>query len=113
MTEKNLILEAFSIYQIDAIIKTNKKINKIDVFNGIRAVSSVITVSPIQLPQLEIKNTDSIEYSYIRIKYLVSSNSEEDIQKIKSDIIHGTEDLPKIPGLLQFIIREPTNKKIK
>jgi hypothetical protein len=112
--EKNLILEALNIYQVDAIIKTSKvKINKIDILNSLRALNNVITVSPIQLPALELKNTSEVEYTYIKIKFLVSQDGGTDIDKIKQDATSGTEDKPRIPGLLQFIIRHQSLKKIK
>lgn len=114
MKLKQLLLEAYNIFSVDIIVKTDKnKVNKVDVFNTIRALPDVITLSPIQLDSLEAKNDENYEWSYLKLKYLVIKDPNVEIDEIRGKAIRGFEDKPKVEGLLQFIIRHQTIKKIK
>jgi hypothetical protein len=104
----NILLEAVSLHKIDVLIKTAADKNKVEVYNQIRALSGVVVVTVEQSEFLDDKSTDKFEYSLLHIKYLVSSDSKTDIDKIKVDALITT----RIPGLLQYIPRYQTAQQI-
>ena len=108
-----LILEGVNIYSADVIIKSDKnKTNQTDVYNKIRGLPDVVTVNTVYLPELEKKDTDLVEYSYLIIKIISKGKPEDDFNSVKQMALHGFEDKPKIEGLIQFIIRNKTIKEI-
>jgi hypothetical protein len=104
----NILLETVSLDKIDVLIKTDTGINKVEVYNQIRALTGVVVVTVEQSEFLDSKATDKFEYSLLHIKYLVSADSKTDIDKIKMDALITT----RIPGLLQFIPRYQTSQQI-
>ena len=105
----NILLEAVALNKIDVLIKTSTNdINKVEVYNQIRALSGVVVVTVEQSEFLDSKATDKFEYSLLHMKYLVSADSKTDIDKIKVDALMTT----RIPGLLQFIPRYQTAQQI-
>jgi hypothetical protein len=102
------LLEIISIDKIDVLIKTASDINKVEVYNQIRALSGVVVVTVEQSEFLDSKATDKFEYSLLHMKYIVNSDPKTDIDKIKSDALITT----RIQGLLQFIPRYQTIKTI-
>ena len=45
MKLSNLLLEGLTLYLVDILIKTDKDINKVEVYNQIRAVENVVVVT--------------------------------------------------------------------
>lgn len=101
-----ILTEAAKLYRIDVLIKTSTNVNKVTVYNEIRALTGVVVVTVEQSQFLDSKATDKFEYSLLHIKYLVTSDPKTDIDKIKLDALVTT----KIPGLLQFIPRYKTSQ---
>jgi hypothetical protein len=104
----NILLETVSLDKIDVLIKTDTGINKVEVYNQIRALTGVVVVTVEQSEFLDSKATDKFEYSLLHVKYLVTSDPKTDIDKIKTDALITT----RIPGLLQFIPRYKTVQNI-
>ena len=104
----NLLLEGLTLYLVDILIKTDKDINKVEVYNQIRALTGVVVVTVEQSEFLDSKATDKFEYSLLHIKYLVTADPKTDIDRIKTDCLVTT----RIPGLLQFIPRYQTAKQL-
>jgi hypothetical protein len=102
------LLEAVNLAKIDVLIKTTAKINKVEVYNQIRALTGVVVVTIEQSEFLDSKATDRFEYSLLHIKYLVANDSKTSIDDIKKNALITT----RIPGLLQFIPRYQTAKTI-
>ena len=100
----NILLEAVSLDKIDVLIKTSTDINKVEVYNQIRALEGVVVVTVEQSEFLDSKATERFEYSLLHMKYIVTSDSKTDIDNIKKDALTTT----RIPGLLQFIPRYKT-----
>ncbi len=116
MELKTIILESnFNLFYVDVVIKTEKlKTTKLDAFNQIRALPDVITVNPLYIPQIDARETDVVEYSYVKMKFLSSSsNPTQEMYDIRARALRGFDDKHKIVGLMQFIIREKTIKKVK
>ncbi len=101
----NILLENINVYSIEALIKTIAGENKVEIYNQIRAVSGIIVVTVEQSDFLDSKATNQYEYSLLKMKYLVTSTPEEDINKIK------TNSVKTIPGLVSFIPRLNTIEK--
>jgi hypothetical protein len=104
----NILLEAISLDKIDVLIKTSTDINKVEVYNQIRALTGVVVVTVEQSEFLDSKATDKFEYSLLHMKYIVISDAKTDIDKIKTDALVTT----RIPGLLQFIPRYKTAQNV-
>jgi hypothetical protein len=101
----NILLENINVYSVEALIKTIAGENKVEIYNQIRAVSGIIVVTVEQSDFLDSKATNQYEYSLLKIKYLVSSTPEEDINKIK------VNSVKTIPGLVSFVPRLNTIEK--
>jgi hypothetical protein len=106
----NILLQEklLDIYSIDVLIKTDKTENKVGIYNHIRALQGVVVVKVEQNAYLDAQATDQFEYSLLHVKYTVSNTPEEDIKKIKTDAMLTH----KVDGLLQFIPRFKTIKKV-
>jgi hypothetical protein len=101
----NILLENINVYSVEALIKTIAGENKVEIYNQIRAVSGIIVVTVEQSDFLDSKATNQYEYSLLKIKYLVLSTPEEDINKIK------VNSVKTIPGLVSFVPRLNTIEK--
>jgi hypothetical protein len=104
----DILLEAVSLDKIDILIKTSTDINKVEVYNQIRALAGVVVVTVEQSEFLDSKATDKFEYSLLHMKYIVTADPKTDIDKIKVDALVTT----RIPGLLQFIPRYKTAQNV-
>ena len=105
---QDILLEAVALDKIDVLIKTDTGINKVEVYNQIRALTGVVVVTVEQSEFLDSKATDRFEYSLLHMKYIVTADSKTDIDKIKKDALITT----RIPGLLQFIPRYQTAQNV-
>jgi len=104
----NILLETVSLDKIDVLIKTSTGINKVEIYNQIRALTGVVVVTVEQSEFLDSKATDKFEYSLLHMKYIVTADPKTDIDKIKVDALVTT----RIPGLLQFIPRYKTAQNV-
>jgi hypothetical protein len=104
----DILLESIALDKIDVLIKTSTGINKVEIYNQIRALPGVVVVTVEQSEFLDSKATDRFEYSLLHIKYIVTSDSKTDIDKIKKDALITN----RISGLLQFIPRYKTAQNI-
>ena len=105
---RSILLEAVSLDKIDVLIKTSTDINKVDIYNQLRAIDGIVVITVEQNQFLDSKATDLFEYSLLHMKYLVTSDPKTDIDRIKK-IAMVTK---RIPGLLQFIPRYKTAQNI-
>lgn len=101
----NILLEGISVYAVEALIKTVAGENKVEIYNQVRALSGIIVVTVEHSEFLDSKATDNYEYSLLKMKYIVTSTPEEDINKIK---VNAQKN---IQGLVQFIPRLKTIEK--
>ena len=109
MTKLNNILnEMLSIYRIDVLIKTNSNFNQVLIYNEVRALPGVVVVTVQQSDFLDAKATNTAEFALLKMKYIVTTTPEDDIQKIKV----ASSTTHKVDGLLQFIPRLQTVEKI-
>jgi len=96
------------IYKIEALIKVTNDINKTFVYNSIRGINGVVVVSVEQNNYLDSQKTDEYSYSLLKIKYMVTTKPEDDINIIKKKALISD----KIEGLIQFLPRFQTIQKI-
>jgi hypothetical protein len=104
----DILLESISLDRIDVLIKTSTDVNKVEVYNQLRAISGVVVITVEQNEFLDSKATDRFEYSLLHMKYIVTSDPKTDIDNIKKDAMITT----RISGLLQFIPRYKTTQNI-
>lgn len=104
----NILNEVLSIYKIDVLIKTNSNYNQVFLYNEIRALPGVVVVTVQQSDFLDSKATNTAEFALLKMKYIVATTPEEEIQKIKSAAFTTN----KVEGLLQFIPRIQTIEKV-
>jgi hypothetical protein len=105
MKLSNILLEGINVYSIEALIKTVAGENKVEIYNQVRAVSGIVVVTIEHSDFLDSKATKQYEYSLLKMKYIVKSTPEDDINNIK------TIAVKTIPGLVSFIPRLNTLEK--
>jgi hypothetical protein len=105
---QDILLEAVALDRIDVLIKTSTDVNKVEVYNRLRAIEGVVVITVEQNEFLDSKATDKFEYSLLHMKYIVTSDPKTDIDKIKKEAMVTT----RIPGLLQFIPRYKTAQNV-
>ena len=101
----NILLEGINVYSIEALIKTTSGENKVEIYNQVRALPGIIVVTVEHSEFLDSKATDNYEYSLLKMKYIVKTTPEEDINTIKAI------STKNILGLVQFIPRLKTIEK--
>jgi hypothetical protein len=104
----DILTEAVALDKIDVLIKTSTDVNKVEIYNQIRALTGVVVVTVEQSEFLDSKATDKFEFSLLHMKYLVTSDPKTAIDEIKKDALVTT----RIPGLLQFIPRYKTAQNV-
>ncbi len=106
---KQILKESLTLYEMEVLIRTSrdKEVNKIEIYNRLRALQGVVVVNVEQNNFLHTKTDERSEYSLIHIKYIVGKDPVESMNIIKQDALMHS----KIPGLLQFIPRVKTVKK--
>jgi hypothetical protein len=93
---------------MDVLIKTAADVNKVEIYNQIRAIQGVVVMTIEQSEYLDGQATDKFEYSLLHMKYIVTSGPKTDIDNIKKDAMITT----RIQGLLQFIPRYKTAQNV-
>ena len=58
----NILLESITLDKIDILIKSSTEVNKIEIYNQIRAIEGVVVVTIEQSEFLDSKATDKFEY---------------------------------------------------
>lgn len=108
MKLKDLLLETAHLSKIEVLIKTSGGVNKVEVYNDIRALKGVVVCTVEQNGYLETKSTDNFEYSLLHIKFISGASAQDTMKEIRKDALVTN----KIDGLLQFIPRFQTLEKI-
>jgi hypothetical protein len=101
-------MEKQKIFKIEALIKSDAELDKTHIFNEIRALEGIITLSVHTNDYLIRRSTDEYEYSLLSIKY---TSPNQPIERIK-DIIKNSKTTSKIHGLFQFIPRIKTISQV-
>lgn len=100
----NILLEGATLYRVEILIKTKKEVNKVEIYNQIRALTNVVVVTVEQNDFLMSKSTDQFDYELLYLKFLATGEPKEVIDEIKKEAMITR----RIPGLLQFIVRYKT-----
>lgn len=109
MTLKKLLLEGLSLWKIEVLLKTNPKINKIDIYNQLRAVEGVVVLNIKHSDFLDKKSSKISEFSLVYIKFISRTKPDETLALMKRLMSAGDT---KINGLMQFIPRYQTLTQI-
>ena len=109
---KNILTEILNTYYVEAFIKSNREYHITDILDQIRAVRKITIVrnlTPEDYPQ-----KPNIEYTLVTIKFITRGNQEDDLERIKNDIL--TSDMKKtdlrIPGVKSFKFKNETLKRL-
>jgi hypothetical protein len=106
---QNILSEIkLNIYYCEVLCKTSKDENKVFIYNEIRGLKNVVVVEVEKNEYLNSQADEKTEYSLLKIKYISRDKPHDDINRIKLDAMSHS----KIRGLLQFIPRFKTLKKI-
>lgn len=103
-----ILNEAMSLCYCEVLIKTDIEINKVTIYNEIRALPGVVVVSVENNKYLNSRRNEKNEYSLLKIKYIAKDTPETEIK----NITRMAKTSYKIKGLLQFIPRFKTIKKL-
>ena len=104
----NIITEILNTYQVEAYLLTDREHFVTDVLDQIRAIRKITIVRNIT-PEDYLQPSDS-EYTSVNIKFITRGKAEEDMEKIKQDILTSdmsTTDL-RVPGVKTFKFRPET-----
>lgn len=102
--KKESAKKAFRTYEITLLIKTEKKINRTEVQDRIRAIDGVTTVESMEsdrLDSLSKKNTKN-NFDLYKIKFMTNKDPKEKVDTIKDNILHSDPDKnsAKISGVV-------------
>ena len=92
--------EELIVYKIGVIIKFDKKIDRFQIYNKLRAIQDVIIVTPKDIQKLNKRQTETTEFGYVTIKFLSSTTPVDSIKQIEIAAIRGHETSKKINGLI-------------
>jgi len=102
LKEEKVLNESLNLYQAYVLISVNKDIDRADVFNAMRAIPNVVIVKPKDSDYLNSKETDSIGYSYVNIKFISNHNAILDFKEIKKIALAGNDEAYKVEGLISI-----------
>ena len=109
---KNILTEVLNTYQVNADIFTDSDFNITDILDQIRAIRKITIVRNITPEDYPQKN--EVEYTLVTIKFITRDKPEEDLIKIKEDIL--TSDMSntdlRIPGVRTFKFKEETLRRL-
>ena len=109
---KNILTEILNTYYVEAFIKSDREFHITDILDQIRAIRKITIVrniTPEDYPQ-----TPDVETTKVSIKFITRGTPEEDMEKIKQDIL--TSDMSdkdlRVPGVTVFKFKEETLKRL-
>lgn len=105
---KSLLKEILDIkiYSCEILLQTSTNINKVDIYNMIRGINGVVTLTVRHSNFLTSKSNEKLEWSLIYIKFISNGDVMYDIKKIKQlAISHSNKEI------FRFIPRSKTIKK--
>lgn len=109
---KNILLEDLNLFSCEVLIKVSTEVNKVEVYHKLRAIKGVVVVTIRQSDFLDSKGTDDYEWALLYIKFITPFKPYEEIRKIGLKAIRGGENEKKIDGLLSFVPRSNSIRKV-
>ena len=109
---KNILNEVLNTFMVQAYMLTNTDYNITDILDQIRAIRKVTIVRNITPPEY-MQKIDT-EYTSVNIKFITRAKPEEDMEKIKQDILtsdRSANDL-RVPGVKSFKFKPETLRRI-
>ena len=108
MKLSNILLEGLTLFKVDILIKTTNTVNKVEVYNQIRALKNVVVITIEQNDFLRSKSTDTFDYELLHLKFLTKGIPKDATNDIKKEAMITQ----RIFGLLQFIVRYKTIQQL-
>lgn len=94
------------LYSCEVLLQTSINSNKMDVYNLIRGINGVVTLTVRHSNFLDSKKTDRHEWSLIYIKFISNDSVSNDLKLIQKLAIQKADG-----GIFKFIPRVKTIKK--
>ena len=105
---KNILTELLNTYQVNAYMLTDRDFNITDILDQVRAIRKITIVRNLTPPEYE-QPTDA-EYTLVSIKFITRGDANEDLEKIKQDILTSDreENDLRVPGVKSFSFKPET-----
>lgn len=114
--KKESAKKVFKTYEIMLLIKTEKKINRTEVQERIRAIDGVTIVESVESKRLDdlSKKNNKNNFDLYKVKFLSNKDPKDKIESIKNDILHSDpdKDSTKISGVVLASPDFETLKKV-
>ena len=81
----NILSEILNTYQVNAYMLTDRGFNITDILDQVRAIQKITIVRNITPP--EYAQEKNVEYTEVSIKFITREDAQEDLEKIKQDIL--------------------------
>ena len=109
---EQILQESIKLYTAFVLITVDKQVDRMDIFNKLRAVPNVVIVKPKDSDYLNSKETETTGYSYVNIKFIATGDPVEMIKRIKFVALHGGKTIDRVDGLKGFKINLDKIKKV-
>ena len=93
-------INKLQLYKIGMVVKFDRKYDRFEIYNKMRAIQDVVIVTPKDVQALDRKQTASVEFGYVTIKFISTTTPIDSVQKIEIAAIRGHETAKKIDGLI-------------
>ena len=108
----NILSEILNTYPGNAYMLTGRGFSSTDILDQVRAIQKITIVRNITPP--EYAQEKNVEYTEVSIKFITREDAQEDLEKIKQDILtsdRSANDL-RVPGVKSFKYKEGTLHRI-
>jgi hypothetical protein len=109
---KQILSESISLYNAFILISVDKNMDRMDIFNALRAVPNIVIVKPKDSDELNSRETEDIGYSYVNLKFIAIGDPMHVLHKIKHMALNGSKNMGKVEGLKSFTIQPNKIRKI-
>lgn len=110
---KTILLESIDLYTAFILITVDKDVDRMDIFNSLRAVPNIVIVKPKDSDILNAKETDNTGYSYVNLKFIALGSPIQTLKKIRHIALSGDTNVNKVAGLKGFKINFNKIKKVE
>jgi hypothetical protein len=109
---KQILSEEISLYNAFILISVDKNVDRMDIFNSLRAVPNIVIVKPKDSDELNKRETEDTGFSYVNLKFIAIGDPMTLLLKIKHMALNGSKNMRKVDGLKSFSIQSNKIQKI-
>lgn len=107
-----ILTEEIKLYTAFVLITVDKQVDRMDIFNKLRAIPNVVIIKPKDSDYLNSKETDNTGYSYVNIKYIALGDPIITLKDIKHIALHGGKTVDSVEGLKGIKLNFDKIKKV-